>query len=371
MDDSSYSIAANISRLNLSKDSEINDLTQILKSIKDWPNLIDVLIAQGVFLLFCQAIDSTDAKAVVPDTVLKSITEIRYRLTALNMAQEAVLEILLDVLNNENVPVLMPTGLFLDQIVYSETHNRFSNDIDIFVHDADFDKAYKLLISKGFQRIPNKHGIALAYHSGLDVMIELETLRRQKKARFRETYIWDPDDIWENAVEQKLCNGVVLRMQPEHQLLYLALHLSERHYFERLIWFKDLAEVISFYEGSLDWERLAVIAREWQASSYAYFSLLLAKELVGAAVPENALQAMKPNYLSARVFEWCLFRDETPRLPMPITSPRFQLFLLIGDSRLRRIWSYMLLPYHTISLSRDFALEKESHKKRSIRECIT
>jgi hypothetical protein len=347
MDDMSYSIAAGILRFNPNDQSDVNDLNQVLKSVKDWPQLINVLMAQGVFLLFYQAIKSLDAKAVAPGDVLESMKTTQRNLTVINLAQQAATEKLLNVLNRTDIPVLMPKGLFLDHVVYPEPYLRFSNDIDIFVKDADLDKAYTLLISRGFRDIPNKHGIALSFSPGnVDVMIELETLRRQKKARFRETYVWNPDEIWSKAVPQELCRGSILRMTPEHQVIFLALHLSERHQFERLIWFRDIAEVIRRYSAVLDWDSVIEIAKAWNAAGYVYFSLLFANRLAGENVPDNVLEKLKPRYLSGKLFEKYAMNNRTPVFPLSRRSLLFQLFSIIGDSSARRLWAEALLPYH-------------------------
>lgn len=347
MHDASYSVAASLLRFNANKKSDINDLTQGLKSVKDWSHLINVLMAQGVFLLFCQAIDSTNTKAIVPDAVMKSVAGIRHNLTVMDMAQQAAAEKLLSALGREDIPVLMPKGLFLDRVIYAEPYLRFSNDIDVIFKDADLDKAYSLLVGQGFERVPNKHGVAIAYSYGdMDVMIELETLRRQKKARFRETYVWNPEEIWGKAAPQELCRESILKMSPEHQLIFLALHLSERHQFERLIWFRDIAEVIRHYSNTLVWDLVVEDAKAWGAGGYVYFSLLFSKQLADANVPERVLVELRPRYLSGKLFEKYALSKGAPVFPLSRRSVLFQIFSIIGDSGSRRLWAEALLPYH-------------------------
>jgi hypothetical protein len=84
--------------------------------------------------------------------------------------------------------------------------------------------------------------------------------------------------------------------------------MQERRLNFRLLSFCDMAEVIRHYAPVFDWTSLVWRAHQWGVAPYVYLSLQLARDLVGAAVPESALAAMEPKGFDTRLLGWA--RDE-------------------------------------------------------------
>ena len=203
-----------------------------------------------------------------------------------------------------------------------------------------------MLLRLDLDQVSDSHGLIFKQKSIPPVYFDLDVFRAQEKAHFREAYLLDLEDIWAQSDVIDLRDTEVNQMRAEHLLLFLCLHLAERHHFERLIWIRDLREVIDHYGRTFDWNYFINCAERWRAKSYAYFSLLLAERLALAIVPTFVMDKLRPDYLSAKLFEKLLFIDDMPGLPMKTTSLRFQLLSLLGDNFTRRAWAELVFPYH-------------------------
>ncbi|NOZ05673.1 MAG: nucleotidyltransferase family protein, partial [Chloroflexi bacterium] len=100
---------------------------------------------------------------------------------------------------------------------------------------------------------------------------------------------------WERAVPATIAGTAVLGLASEDLLLYLAMHVSYQHYFIMGVRpFLDIAAVVRRYGSTLDWGLVQQRAGRWHWRKGTYVALRLAKELVGAAVPDDVLHALRP-----------------------------------------------------------------------------
>ena len=93
-------------------------------------------------------------------------------------------------------------------------------------------------------------------------------------------------------------------LAPEDMLLHLCLHACKHGLTGSLRPFCDIAATIQRYGSTLDWEQLQARAVHWRVAPYVYLPLHLARDLVGAAVPEACLTALKPEHFEARLLSW-------------------------------------------------------------------
>jgi hypothetical protein len=346
---SGYRMAVRIAQLDLKKPIARGEVEPLLGDVTDWPATLKTLFDQGVFMLFYRALEQAEALDLLGEETAEQAKSIRRYLDDTAALQEAALGAALRVLNDARVPALLPKGLWLDRFVYATPGSRYSYDIDIYVHDGDLDRASAALADSGFRRVANKHGIGLVYQSGeIPVLLELQTFRRPQKAKFRETYLWDPKELWGRATEQRFGGATFLALRAEDLLVFLAVHLAERHHFERLIWIRDIREIVNHYAASLDWQIVIDTAKRWRCATYVYFTLRLAQDLAGAAIPQDVLEQLRPRYWSGIAFQRTLWAEDLPRLPIPTQSWRYQLFTILGDNWSRRLWAQLLLPYHAL-----------------------
>ena len=103
------------------------------------------------------------------------------------------------------------------------------------------------------------------------------------------------DELWERAVPIQIAGIDVLGLCPEDLLLHLCLHTSYQHQFAfGLRNTCDVAQVIRHYGEQIDWVGIQEKAQRWGWERGVYLALRVAKEFIGAAVPETTLDALEP-----------------------------------------------------------------------------
>jgi hypothetical protein len=84
----------------------------------------------------------------------------------------------------------------------------------------------------------------------------------------------------------------------------------------------DIAETINRYSENLNWEKLTQRARQWQWDRGVYLAFRLAKESVGAAVPEDVLQCLRPADFNESLLVMAQTHTYTHQKITRVVSPR-------------------------------------------------
>ncbi|MDD5167885.1 MAG: nucleotidyltransferase family protein, partial [Syntrophales bacterium] len=162
----------------------------------------------------------------------------------------------------------------------------------------------------------------------------------------------DPGGLWERAVPVQIAGCDALILSPEDLLLHLCLHTSYQHQFAfGLRPSCDIAETISYFGSSLDWQTIAERAALWGWQRGVYLALRMAEELVGAHVPRDMLERMQPANMTEGILETA--RDQVftdARFAVTITKP-FAEFLETRRLRdkVRIFWQRVFLPKAVIA----------------------
>jgi hypothetical protein len=82
-------------------------------------------------------------------------------------------------------------------------------------------------------------------------------------------------------------------LPPEQELVYLSAHCAQ-HLFQRASWLYDLKLFVRARPG-LSYERVAEIAGGADMRAATHAALVLAAEVLGAAVPRSALERVAPS----------------------------------------------------------------------------
>jgi len=100
-------------------------------------------------------------------------------------------------------------------------------------------------------------------------------------------------DLWQRAVPVRIAGVDTLGLCPEDLLLHLCVHGCYGHRFTfGLRPLCDVAEVVRHYGGTMAWTDVEARARRYHWHRGVYLMLRLAKEMLGAAVPEEILRAL-------------------------------------------------------------------------------
>jgi hypothetical protein len=113
----------------------------------------------------------------------------------------------------------------------------------------------------------------------------------------------DAAGLWNRACPRAVAGVEVLALSPEDLLLHLCLHACYQHLLTRLSCFIDIAESVQCFGVRMDWVQFAARASAWGAARYVGLALHLARTMLGARVPDRALERLVPGGLDQRVFE--------------------------------------------------------------------
>jgi hypothetical protein len=232
------------------------------------------------------------------------------------------------VLRSEGIAVIVLKGAYLAEVVYGDVALRSMSDVDLMVRQRDLARVEARLFEMGYAQRENPEAdMDYAAHHHLHpltkpggVPIEIHwTIERPT-----EPFTIDVEGLWERARPATIAGVEVLALAPEDLLLHLCLHTAFNHQFLlglRSCW--DILETIRHHGNDIDWEQVQRRARQWGVAKYAYLTLRLAKELLGAGVPASTLTALRPDGFDPRLYAWASAEILAGRTAAVSVSPRF------------------------------------------------
>lgn len=188
-------------------------------------------------------------------------------------------------------------------------------DIDVLVDKQDFRKAHEVLKSAGYElkfRSPlEEDNIEAAEHGGgAEYQVKLpngeklwfELQWRPVAGRWIQP---DQEPTSSELVERsiKLPNSNVRLLANEDNLLQVSLHTA-KHTFVRAPGFRlhtDVDRIVSSVE--IDWPNLIEKVKKLKTKTAVYFSLAMAKSLVGTNVPDFVLEELSPSKLKVKIMK--------------------------------------------------------------------
>jgi hypothetical protein len=199
----------------------------------------------------------------------------------------------LDALAAAGIQAVVLKGLPLAERLYGDAGHRASTDVDLWVTPREAPEAQRALEALGLRpaRRHEPHHIAL---HGTEGLVELHVY---PIAPFGEVVSGGP--LRDRALEAQAGGHRYLRLAPDDELLYLAVHATN-HLLQRLAWVYDLKLLVRS-ERSLDWDRLLSTAAETGTGGLAFYALDAAARLLGAGVPAGVLAALRPSRWQAAV----------------------------------------------------------------------
>jgi Uncharacterised nucleotidyltransferase len=236
-----------------------------------------------------------------------------YRVTALrNLVLLHELGTCLEHLGAAGVAAIVLKGAALAQPVYGSLAVRPMCDLDILIHQRDLPRARTVIEALGFRPMRlETHAGALAEHENelafekpgrLPVELDVHWSLLDSPFYQRELAMeW----FWDSARIQSLGSSSAPTLGVEALLLHLCAHLMLHHQGNGLLWWNDIAEVLSVESRAIDW-------REVFARSCAYQLLLPMREALthlaaewAAPIPAEVLRQFaeaRPSTAEADVF---------------------------------------------------------------------
>lgn len=228
---------------------------------------------------------------------------------------------LLAALEDDGVLTIPFKGPTLGAAVYGNLALRAFSDLDVLVRPADVLRAQAMLVTHGYRprlELTGARGI-VARRLGREA-----TFTRRDGAVTVELH-WDvapwffacPVDLVGMFARREplaLAGRTVSTLAAEDLLLVLCIHAS-KHLWARLQWIGDLAELVRVRPG-LDWNRVRDYAHRSGALRMLRLGLRLARDLLGAVLPEAMDQEVDRDSASA-----ALAAQVVERLPEEPLTP--------------------------------------------------
>lgn len=208
----------------------------------------------------------------------------RFLMQQLKISAETVR--LQNIANQNNIRLIFPKGIILDELLFDGKKDRISRDVDFLIHPNDIEKMHLILIKMGFKRIYPEFELSTDqlkattkilnqfayYHPKKKVMIELHW------RLFRNKKVFDiPFDILWLRKSTINIDGNELNYLPKDVLaIFLIIHGS-LHGWERIFWLVDLALLFKKYNDE-DWQNLKTIAEKHHVIKPVQQTLFLLKK---------------------------------------------------------------------------------------------
>ncbi len=297
-------------------------------SEEEWDGFLALAAEQRIRPLLYQRLIERGLDAAVPERVLAALWDVQRQTALRTMGYQTELAALAMELAAQDVPLIALKGIWLARAIYGNPALREMNDIDVLVRREHLSVAMDILSQRG--HTPTQ-----------EVDIEIDTATSQHLPRFiksgvagfevhwslcrlNQPYSIDTGELWERVVPAQIGRASLSGLAPEDLLLHLCLHTSYQHQF--IFGLRpscDIAAVIERYGAELDWAVVVERAQRWRWERGVYLALRLAADLVGAAVTESVLSALRPADLSETV----------------LATARSQLFTEKAFSTETRPWS--------------------------------
>jgi hypothetical protein len=184
------------------------------------------------------------------------------------------------------------------------------SDMDLLVKEEDLVRAGRILLTLGYkQYFPAWESTLKIYHhlppftNKSGAMIELHWNIVTPDSPIKV----DLDGLWERACLIKVDNVEVRVFSPEDLFLHLCIHACVHQQTGLdLIPFCDMAGLIKTSADTIDWPIVIERATRWGGQKCVYLMLLLVRELLGAAPPDEIMSEIKPDDYQSVFFDEAL-----------------------------------------------------------------
>jgi hypothetical protein len=272
-------------------------------SSSDWNVFIKLSGRHGVAPLLYHRLRTFHSDIPIPANVMARLRHIYLQSAGRGMHLYHKLGKVLGPLRHANIPVIVLKGAHLAQLVYDNIALRPMSDVDILVHKNDVMRVEAALLGIGlapaeYNRLIAKDNCEFEY--GLPnrkVFVEVHWEFLPSTYRFKI----DIDELWERSRQAIIAGVEVSVLCPEDLLLHLCMHTSAKHLFAiGLKPLYDLVETIRYYGKEIDWKQVQLRSEQWGGAKCVYLTFRLARELVGASVPDDLMKAIKPSDFDER-----------------------------------------------------------------------
>jgi Uncharacterised nucleotidyltransferase len=276
----------------------------------DWEHVSHMASVQAVMPLVYRYLTS-ELGGTLPAEATSGLRRAFYGNSVRNLHVARELVRLATLLEQGGVEPLALKGPALAMAAYSAVTMRQFNDLDLLVRKGEVRRAADILLAAGYAPLagysvadldrPGAYEIAMTRAGAL---MEIDLHWRLIPPYF--PLALDSEDLWRRAVRIEVEGAPVRTVAPADHLLYLCAH-GAKHGWQALGGICDLAELIratsrasapassqsSSQVPGIDWDELSARAAQAAAHRALELGVLLAHELLDAAVPSAIVAAAR------------------------------------------------------------------------------
>jgi hypothetical protein len=263
----------------------------------DWRGVVDAAIDRNLAPLLFNRLKQDGAEALVPAEQWERLQRAFLVSVGKSTRLQRGLGNVLQSLRDHGLPAIVLKGAYLGEAVYGDVALRPMGDVDLLIRETDLATAQAVLLEMGgvhqqFEDITASLGrrrhLPHTKIGGLVVELHWNIVSPAGPIRV------DVTGLWNRACPASIAGVEALSLSPEDLLLHLCLHVCYEDSLSDLRGLVDITETTRRFTGQLDWEQLAACAREWGASRYVGLALHLARAILGADIPDKALELLVP-----------------------------------------------------------------------------
>ncbi len=269
----------------VSQTADVRDrLEQLLRKQIDWQTVLNRSWWHRIRPLTYLHLSAQPA-GVVPAACLQALAKQTRELEQRNQRLMKVGREVSGLFEQSSLPMLLFKGPTLAIDAYGDLGLRECGDLDMLIRPDDFPGVKELLTSHGFaclwDQVDSERKRQLFACEFQRDGVELDV--HWDLAPSWHNYDVNFDVLWESGDPFDVDSHLVRKLQPEDAIEVLCMH-GTRHWWERLRWICDIAELIN--RGKItDWDRVEAKATESRCHRSVWLGLWLASHLLDANLP--------------------------------------------------------------------------------------
>jgi hypothetical protein len=206
------------------------------------------------------------------------------------------------------VPMLVFKGPSLAKDAYGDLGLRECGDLDMLIRQQDFPRVRQMLVDNGFDCLWDEFGkerkrqlFACEFRrDGVELDVHWDLAPGWLNYRI------DFDDLWQGGLPLATDFHHTRKLRPEDSVNVLCMH-GTRHWWERLRWICDIAELLN-RQLITDWQRVEATAAATRCHRSLWLGIWLASDLLDARLPEEVRHRLEQSKvykrLGSQVAEW-------------------------------------------------------------------
>lgn len=320
-------------------DNELRDLQQLADEPVDWQEVLHLADQHGVAPLLHRNLKAACWPGV-PDSVAQELY-LTFMTNAVRAHQDiAHVQWCCDLLENNNIPVVPFKGLTVALQAYGDPALRPSSDIDLLVRPRDYEKANHLFSQQGFEERKRYEWEVTLVSDERNLTVDLHNAISGRHFPVQ----LDFDGLYSRRTIWPVAKGEIHALSTEDAILVASIQIA-KVYPSRQIKLKSLCDVEAMIAATpdLDWAGLLRNARQSGCLRMLLVTLVLAKDLLDADLPDQVLaQAARVpqiDRMAADRFAHILEPDD----PSVLSSPPSWFHSLVRERKRDRIHSFLYL----------------------------